>query len=169
MVQSQALKDRKVLVTGGTSGIGQAIAIAAAEAGADVAYCGLTDEGSQVTRDCIERAGRRAYFEALDLSDLSSARSFARNAIETLGGVDALINNAGIDYRRGVLRATQSDIDQCLATNFYPAWALCQEVFPSFKATGGGTIINITSLSRRTILSAGAASRRRLLLWWWPY
>ncbi len=109
---SGALDGRRVLVTGGTGGIGQAIAIAAGETGPHVAFCGLTEEGSDVTCDAIERVGRRAYFEALDLCDLDRARCFARNAIGALGGMDALVNNAGRNCRGGVRRATREDIEQ---------------------------------------------------------
>lgn len=149
---SQPLQGQKVLVTGGTSGIGQCIAIEAARAGADVAFCGLTGEGADATRAAIERHNRRVYFEALDLSDLAAARAFARNAIRALGGVDGLVNNAGIDLHRGVSASSREDIERAMAVNFYPAWALSQEVYPAMKRAGGGMIVNVASMhAERTV------------------
>ena len=152
---SVALQDQKVVVTGGTSGIGQAIAMAAARAGANVAFCGLTSAGADVTRTAIEQCDRRAYFEALDLTDLAAARRFARNAIDALGGLDALVNNAGADFYRGVRVTTHEDIERALGLNFYPAWAISQEVYPALKEAGGGVVVNIASVhAERTIPGA---------------
>jgi NAD(P)-dependent dehydrogenase (short-subunit alcohol dehydrogenase family) len=143
---SITLTDKRVIVTGGTSGIGQAIAIGCAEAGADVAFCGLTEEGADVARAAIERAGRRAFFRALDLSDLAAARRFAQDAIAFLGGLDGLVNNAGTNFLYGVASATFEDIQRCFALNFYPAWALSQEAYPALKQAGGGAIVNMASI-----------------------
>lgn len=143
---NESLRQKRVIVTGGTSGIGQAIAIHAAHMGADVALCGLTDEGAGETLRAIESYGRRAFFRALDLSALPQARQFARDAIAFLGGLDGVVNNAGTNFFRGVLGATQEDIERCFAVDFYPAWAICQEAYPAFKAAGGGVVVNIASI-----------------------
>ncbi len=143
---SENLAQKRVIVTGGTSGIGQAIAIHAAHMGADVAFCGLTDEGASETRQAIQRQGRRAFFRAFDLSDLAQARQFTREAIAFLGGLDGVVNNAGTNFFCGVLNATQEDIQRCFAVDFYPAWAICQEAYPALKAAGGGVIVNIASI-----------------------
>lgn len=142
---SESLQQKRILVTGGTSGIGQAIAIHAAHMGADVAFCGLTDEGASETTRAIEMSGRRTFFRAFDLSDLVQARQFTRAAIDFLGGLDGVVNNAGTNFFRGVLGATQEDIERCLAVDFYPAWAICQEAYPALKA-GGGVVVNIASI-----------------------
>jgi NAD(P)-dependent dehydrogenase (short-subunit alcohol dehydrogenase family) len=143
---SENLAQKRVIVTGGTSGSGLAIAIHAAHMGADVAFCGLTDEGASETRQAIQRQGRRAFFRALDLSDLAQARQFTREAIAFLGGLDGVVNNAGTNFFCGVLNATQQDIQRCFAVDFYPAWAICQEAYPALKAAGGGVIVNIASV-----------------------
>ena len=141
-----ALHNRRILVTGGTSGIGKAIATSAARAGADVAFCGLSEEGAAETVREVEQAERRVFFRALDLSDLSAARRFARDAIDHLGGLDGLVNNAGANFFHGVLEAKQEDIERCFAVDFYPAWAISQEVYPALKAAGGGVIVNVASV-----------------------
>lgn len=141
-----SLKYKRILVTGGTSGIGKAVAVAAARAGADVAFCGLTEEGADEAIAVIEEAGGRAFFQALDLSDLEAARRFACASIEQLGGLDGLVNNAGTNFFHGVLESTYQDIERCFSVDFYPAWAISQEAYPALKAAGGGVIINIASV-----------------------
>lgn len=143
---SDRLEQKRIIVTGGTSGIGQAIAIHAAQMGADVAFCGLTDEGAGETLQAVQQYGRRAFFRALDLSDLAQARQFTRDAIDFLGGLDGIVNNAGTNFFCSVLGATQEDIQRCFAIDFYPAWAICQEAYPTLKAAGGGVVVNIASI-----------------------
>ena len=140
------LHDKRIIVTGGTTGIGHATAVLAAQAGADVAFCGLTDEGAAETTRAIETAGRRAFFRALDLSNLDDARQFARDAIAFLGGLDGLVNNAGTNFFQSLLGASYESIQQCLMLNFYAAWAISQEAYPPLKAAGGGVIVNLASI-----------------------
>jgi NAD(P)-dependent dehydrogenase (short-subunit alcohol dehydrogenase family) len=142
----ERLQRKRVIITGGTSGIGRAIVLHAAQEGADVAFCGLTDEGASETLQAIQRYKRRAFFRAFDLSDLAQARQFTREAIDFLGGLDGVVNNAGTNFFRGVLEATQEDIQRCLAVDFYPAWAICQEAYLALKAAGGGVVVNIASI-----------------------
>jgi NAD(P)-dependent dehydrogenase (short-subunit alcohol dehydrogenase family) len=140
------VQNKRILVTGGTSGIGQAIAISVAQAGANVAFCGLTDEGAEKTLRAIQQAGQKAFFRALDVSNLQETRQFVQDAISSLGGLDGLVNNAGANLFHGVLGATQEDIQRCFAVDFYPAWAICQEAHAALKAAGGGVVVNIASI-----------------------
>lgn len=140
------LENKRVIVTGGTSGIGKAIAIQAAQAGADVAFCGLTAERADEVMGAIELAGRRAFFQAVDVSDLEAARRFTREAIAFLGGLDGLVNNAGTNFNYGVLGATFETMQHCLMTNFYSAWAISQEAHCALKAAGRGVIVNMSSV-----------------------
>lgn len=140
------LHNKCVIVTGGTTGIGHATAVLAAQAGADVAFCGLTDEGAAETTHAIEAAGRRAFFRALDLSDLDAARRFARDAIAFLGRLDGLVNNAGTNFFQSLLGASYESIQECLLLNFYSAWAISREAYPALKAAGGGMIVNLASI-----------------------
>lgn len=140
------LADKRILVTGATSGIGRAIALACAEAGADVAFCGLTAEGAEDVRLAIEAFGRRAYFEVLDVGDLEGCRAFVDRSAAFLGGLDGLVNNAGTNFNHGVLGATAEQIDRCLRVNFYSAWAMAQAAHPYLKAAGRGVVVNISSI-----------------------
>lgn len=147
-----SLTNKKIIITGATMGIGQATAIRAAEAGADVAFCGLTEHGAEETARAIEAAGQRAFFKVVDLRDLEAARAFARESIDALGGLDGLVNNAGANTWHGVLNATFEDLDNCLRTNFFHAWALSQEAYPALKAAGGGVIVNLSSINAERTL-----------------
>ncbi len=146
------LAGKKVIVTGATSGIGQAIAIRAARDGADIAYCGIGTEGSETTTQAVEAAGQRAFFKAVNLADIEAAREFAREAIAFLGGVDGLVNNAGANLWHGVEHSTFEQLDTCLHVNFYHAWAIAQECYPSMKAAGGGIVVNMSSVNARGTL-----------------
>ncbi|MFC1465594.1 MAG: SDR family NAD(P)-dependent oxidoreductase [Candidatus Brachytrichaceae bacterium NZ_4S206] len=146
------LTNKRIIVTGATMGIGQAVAMRAAREGADVAFCGLTEQGADETIRAIESAGRRAFFKVVDLRDLDAARQFAREAIAFLGGLDGLVNNAGANTWHGVLTSTFEDLDNCFRVNFYHAWALSQEAYPHLKAAGGGVIVNLSSINAERTL-----------------
>ena len=143
---SQELENKRIIVTGGTKGMGQATAVQAARAGADVAFCGLDDEGAANTIQAIEQTGQRAFFRALDLGDLQAARRFAQDAIEFLGGLDGLVNNAGANFWHSLMGASYESIQKCFHLNFYAAWAVSQEAYPALKAAGGGVIVNLASI-----------------------
>jgi NAD(P)-dependent dehydrogenase (short-subunit alcohol dehydrogenase family) len=143
------LSGKKIIVTGATSGIGQAIAVRCAREGADIAFCGIDAVGSDETCAAIEAAGQRAFFAAVDLTDLNAARQFARDAIAALGGVDGLVNNAGANRWHSVEHGTFEQLDTCLKINFYHAWAMAQECIPHMRAAGGGMIVNTSSIQAR--------------------
>lgn len=145
MVTGTDLKGKRIIVTGGTSGIGAEIVRQLIGVGAHVAFCGLTDEGSGPLRQLAAESDVKVYFEAFDVSDLSWVRGFAQSAISQLGGLDGLVNNAGTNFFRGIATSTQKDLQRCFALNFYPAWALAQEAYPDLKATGG-MIVNMASV-----------------------
>lgn len=102
VVSPQSLAGKRVLVTGGSSGIGRAIALAAARAGADLLVTYLANEaGASAVASAIRETGRRATIVRADVSETEALTALSRTAVDALGGVDAWINNAGADVLTG--------------------------------------------------------------------
>jgi 3-oxoacyl-[acyl-carrier protein] reductase len=144
------LAGRKALVTGGSRGIGRAIASLLAEAGADVAinYASRKTE-ADAAASAIARSGRRTLAIAADVSDGAAvAQMFGRLASE-FGGIDILVNNAGIALHRGIDDLTEADFDRTIAVNLKSAFLCTQAALPHMRAQGWGRIVNISSGAAR--------------------
>ncbi|MFG1707996.1 SDR family NAD(P)-dependent oxidoreductase [Nonomuraea sp. M3C6] len=141
------LQEKSALVTGGTSGIGRAAAIALAELGAHVVISGRdTVRGERVVQE-IRSAGGQADFVAADLRDESSARSLAAQARDLVGHVDVLVNNAGI-YPFGPTHETsEQDFDAVFALNVKAPYFLVAELAPDMAKRGHGAIINLSTMA----------------------
>ena len=116
---NHSLDGKKIIITGGTSGIGQATALMAAEAGADIAFCGLSVEGAEKTIQGVKKFGKNSFFQVFDIGDLNAARKFVNDSIKFLGGLDGLFNNAGTNFWHGVSNAKIDQIQRCMDVNFY--------------------------------------------------
>ncbi len=138
------LRGKVAVVTGANTGIGQAIALALAEAGADVALVGRTvaDE----TAGQVRAAGRRAAIIGADLSTTGDIASIVSRAVGELGGLDILVNNAGIIRRNDALEFSEDDWDAVVDTNLKSLFFLSQAAARHMVEHGGGKIINIASL-----------------------
>jgi len=139
-----SLKDKTALVTGVSRGLGQAIAVALAGAGADIAGVGISSPDA--TADKVRALGRRfAWIEA----DLASTAPIARVLDETiteLGRLDILVNNAGTIRRADALEFSEQDWDEVMDLNLKSAFFLCQAAGRHFAVQGRGKIINIASM-----------------------
>lgn len=135
------------LVTGATRGLGQAIAVALAEAGADVALVGSSSAPDETAR-MVESAGRCALPLVCDLSTAGPAelKVLVDDTVEGLGRLDVLVNNAGIIRRAPALECSEEDWDDVVAVNQRSLFFLAQAAGRTMHATGGGRIINIASL-----------------------
>jgi NAD(P)-dependent dehydrogenase (short-subunit alcohol dehydrogenase family) len=134
------------LVTGGTSGIGRAVAVALAHLGAYVGVSGRDDVRGKQVVDEIVAAGGRAEFLAADLSDAASAWSLADRAIERLGKVDVLVNNAAI-YPPGTTDGTtDAEFDAVFRLNVKAPFFLVGRLAPQMAERGHGVIVNVTSM-----------------------
>jgi len=138
------LSDRKALVTGANTGIGQAIAVALATAGADVALAGRSEPSE--TLAAIERAGRTAVDLRADLSSIDPIERVVSDTVARLGGIDILVNNAGIIRRNDLADFTEEDWDAVVDTNLKSLFFLSQAASRHMVAQGSGKIINIASL-----------------------
>ncbi|WP_294195437.1 2-dehydro-3-deoxy-D-gluconate 5-dehydrogenase KduD [uncultured Sphingomonas sp.] len=138
------LSGRVAVVTGANTGIGQAIAIALATAGADVALVGRTP--AEATAAAIRDLGRRALIVAADLSTIEPVQRVVDATVEGLGGLDILVNNAGIIRRADAVDFTEEDWDAVVDTNLKSVFFLSQAAGRHMIAAGRGRIINIASM-----------------------
>jgi NAD(P)-dependent dehydrogenase (short-subunit alcohol dehydrogenase family) len=147
------LAGKRAIVTGASSGIGRAIANRFAAEGAAVAACGRDAERVQRTVEEIEAAGGSATGLLGDVSTVEGARSVADGAAEQLGGVDILINNAGIDVSdwRDLHEWPVEEFDRVLATNLRGPFLMSKFTLPHLLATGGGSIVHISSVCAITV------------------
>jgi NAD(P)-dependent dehydrogenase (short-subunit alcohol dehydrogenase family) len=140
------LKDRVALITGGDSGIGRAVAIAFAREGADV-LCSYwkEDDDAAETKRLIEQAGRRCITVAGDIGDREHCRALIDRAIDELGRLDVLVNNAAYQMSyESFLDIPPEELDFVFRTNILAMFHLCQAAVPRMQP--GSTIINTTSI-----------------------
>jgi glucose 1-dehydrogenase len=151
----QGLKGKNVLVTGGSSGIGQAIAVRFAEYGANVAinYLRLPEEAEDTEEQvhaCVRRVKEVGVRDVLVRGDVSKEEDAVRMVQETvgeLGGIDVLVNNAGIQISRPSHELTSEDFETVLAVNLRGAFLCAREAIRRFLDAGSpGIIINISSV-----------------------
>ncbi len=138
------LSGKVAIVTGANTGIGQAIAVALANAGADVACVGRTPAEDTVAR--IRDLGRKAEIVSADLSSIEPVGRVVDETVGKLGGLDILVNNAGIIRRADAVDFTEEDWDAVVDTNLKSVFFLCQAAGRHMIANGGGKIINIASM-----------------------
>ena len=138
------LGGRAAIVTGANTGIGQAIAVALAAAGADVALVGRS--AADETGGLIRGLGRRALLIGADLSSVAPVEDVVEQTVAELGSVDILVNNAGIIRRADAVDFTEADWDAVIDTNLKSLFFLSQAAGRRMIAAGRGKIINIASL-----------------------
>jgi 2-deoxy-D-gluconate 3-dehydrogenase len=143
------LGGKVAIVTGANTGIGQAIAVALARAGADIACVGRTPADDTAAQ--ISALGRRAVIITADLSTIAPVDKIVDETVEKLGRLDILVNNAGIIRRADAVDFTEADWDSVIDTNLKSVFFLCQaagkQMMAQIAADGGtGKIINIASM-----------------------
>jgi 3-oxoacyl-[acyl-carrier protein] reductase len=145
------LRNRVALVTGGSRGIGKAVALALAQAGAAVGvnYRERSSDADAVVEAIRKGGGRAASFGA-DVSLSTEVQSMARDVEDRLGPIDILVNNAGMAEVRGLDDLTEADFDRTLATNLKAVFLCTRAVLPGMRARRWGRIINVSSIGART-------------------
>jgi len=143
-----SLRDKRVIVTGGGSGIGAGLVEGFVAQGARVAFVDVAEEASHALVERLSAdAAHPPIFRRLDLTDLDAlAATFAQLQTD-LGGVDVLLNNAANDDRHTVADVTPAYWDERMAVNLRHLFFAAQAVIPAMKAAGGGAIVNFGSIS----------------------
>lgn len=177
---SFSLEGKKAVVTGAGRGIGKALAIGLAEAGADVALLSRTVEDLQETAKAIETIGRQALIIPTDVTSREEVQKSIQVISEQWNTVHILINNAGMNIRSKALEVTDAEWQTIMDTNLKSAFMMSQEVGKLMKANGtAGKIISISSVAGHVALRTGvvyAATKAALIqmtkvlaLEWGPY
>ena len=141
---SFSLTGRVALVTGANTGLGQAVALALAEAGADIVAVGRTEP--EETQRAVNLLGRRFLSVHADLADIERIPEIIQTALAGLGQIDILVNNAGIIRRNAAVDFTEADWDAVVDVNLKSVFFLTQAVGRLMLQAGRGKIINIASL-----------------------
>lgn len=150
------LEGKTAIVTGAGRGIGRALAIGLAEAGADVAIVSRTTEDLERTADDIRRAtGREALCLTADVTKRADLEEAVAETVRRFGAIDVLVNNAGMNIRTPALEVTDEQWESIVQTNLKSAFMLSQLVGERMKEQGSGTIVNISSVAGHTALRTG--------------
>ncbi|CAA9447812.1 MAG: 3-oxoacyl-[acyl-carrier protein] reductase [uncultured Rubrobacteraceae bacterium] len=144
---NRALRGKAALVTGGSSGLGRATAVALARAGADVALAARSAEDLESAKEEVSKTGSQALALPVDLAKEDEAAWAVERTAEAFGRLDVLVNAAGTDAPGLVEELDVKGWDQTLAVNLRAPFLLSKAVFPHMREAGGGTIVNVSSVA----------------------
>jgi NAD(P)-dependent dehydrogenase (short-subunit alcohol dehydrogenase family) len=146
-----SLNGRKVLITGGATGIGEAFVIRFAEQGAQVAFLDIQDEAAAELSARIAAKGHpEPLYRHCDITDLDAVRSSVASAIDAMHGLDILVNNAGNDQRHSIEEVTPELWDRLMAVNLRHQFFVTQAALPALKQSAGSqssSVINMSSIA----------------------
>jgi len=139
------MKNKTVLITGSTSGIGLAIAKAFAAQGYNIVFNGLEADGATIAKSVADAAGEDYIFSPANMLDPAAIRALAAEALAKFGTVEVLINNAGIQFVSPLEDFPEAKWDAIIGINLSAAFHLTKAIWPSMKANKQGRVINIAS------------------------
>ncbi len=160
------LKGKVALVTGASKGLGKAMALALAKAGAKLALVARDERRLAETAAAIAALGAEAAVFPADVSEEAQVRALEKAVAERLGRVAILVNNAGINLRKALTDFTLEEWNRIQATNVTSAFLMCRSFVPHMRGTGYGRILNLTSIMSHVSLpgrTAYATSKTALL------
>ncbi|WP_075351954.1 SDR family NAD(P)-dependent oxidoreductase [Algoriphagus marinus] len=150
------LSGQAAIITGGSKGLGQAMAAGLASAGSNIMLVSRTlEEGEAAAAEIEKEYGVKAIAFAGDVTDQAKMEEMAKLAFDTFGRIDTLINSAGINIRGAIDELTYEDFDKVMKINVNGTWLACKAVTPFMKKAGKGAIINLAS----TLGLVGLANR----------
>lgn len=146
---AELLKGKRVIVTGASRGLGRAFAVGLAAEGARVVINGTNAEKLEETRASIEAAGGSVVSQLGSVADDEVCQALIARAVDEFGGLDALVNNAGVVHDRTLMRMTPEEFDEVIAVNLRGTWS-CSKAAALAMKESGGQIINVISASAFT-------------------
>lgn len=148
LAKFSSLQGKRVFITGGGTGIGEEMVAAFAAQGAQVAFVDIAKEASVALCERVAAAGHPApLFRYCDITDIPALQKVMAELAIEIGDVDVLVNNAANDQRHEIDNVTVEYWNQRIAINQRPMFFTCQAVLPGMKRKGGGSIINVSSIS----------------------
>lgn len=160
--EEQVLAGRVAVVTGGGRGLGRAIALALAEAGADVVVAARSVEEIGRVAGEVGKRGRRSLAVPTDITDEETVERLIRRTVDELGGLDILVNNSGVVHMAPLLETSPEDWDRVVATNLRGTYLCMRTAGRHFAEKGSGKVINVSSnlaFKGRPRFSAYSASK----------
>lgn len=145
-MSSAKLQGKIALITGGSRGLGKAMALALAQAGAKIALVARDEEKLRAVTDEIRQAGGEAEYFSADVTDHRQVQTLKKSVIDRFGQVDILINNAGINIRKPITQFTPEEWHRVLNANLTSVYLLCHAFIPHMTGRGYGRILNMTSI-----------------------
>ena len=142
-----SLKDKRVFISGGGSGIGEGLVEAFVAQGAKVAFCDIAVEESEKLVSRLSDAPHAPVFHNVDLRDVAAVQAMMGDVEQQLGGIDILVNNAANDDRHSIEDVTPAYWDERMAVNLRHLFFAAQAAAPAMKRAGGGVILNFGSIS----------------------
>ncbi len=143
-----------VLVTGGASGIGRAVALRLADGGAAVVVADVDADGGAETVALVTDAGGRAMTRVVDVTDRGSIRKAADDAVAEYGQIDGLVNCAGLVTMASLDELTEDEWDLVIDVNLKGTWLVTQEVARDIALAGGGSVVNISTIEAEVVVSS---------------
>ena len=153
---NSSLTGKVAIVTGGSRGIGRAIVEALLAEGARVAFCGRSPSSVEQALATLGHDDK-VMGVAADVRSADAVSAFVASVVARFGGVDILINNAGMGNFQPAAETTPESWDELIGTNLSGVFNFCRAAIPVFRNRGGGQIVNISSLAGRNAFAGGAA------------
>ena len=161
------VENKRILITGGASGIGAEVALLLASRGAKVLIADLSEDNGLRTLEQAKAQGNDIHFVKVDVASGDSVRALFATAMKSLGGLDVVINNAGIDHTPAPMHElSDDDFDRNIAVNLKGVWHCMRAAIACMAPNGGGHVINVASvagLRSSPMISAYSASKHGVI------